>query len=280
MNPHIRNPRQVLEYHSIDPKKSLGQNFLHDPNALARIVEIAELPPAATVLEIGPGTGTLTSLLAPVAGRLYIVETDERLRRVLENELSGFKNVTFYWADFLEIDLPTLVGDNPYFVVANLPYYITSAILRKLLDHTNRPQRLVVTVQKEVAERVIAKPDDMGVLSVSVQFYGYPSIMMRLNPAVFWPRPDVESVVLRIDVYEKPLIEVPTIPLFFEVVRAGFGQKRKQLKNSLSNGLHISADNVQAILELAKIDGTRRAETLQLEEWGQLSWAYAAYLGK
>jgi 16S rRNA (adenine1518-N6/adenine1519-N6)-dimethyltransferase len=229
------------------------------------------------VLEIGPGTGALTILLARLARRVIAVEADERLRPLLERQLAGLTNVELHWADFLEVDLETLVGGEPYTVVANLPYYITSAILRKLLDHPHRPQQMVLTVQREVADRIVARDGERSLLSVSVHFYGKPEIILRVNPAVFWPRPDVDSAVIRIEVYPSPPVSVPDNETFFKVVRAGFGQKRKQLKNALSNGLRIDVQTTERLLETSAIDGRRRAETLSVEEWAALSRAYAAH---
>jgi len=160
-------------------------------------------------------------------------------------------------------------------VVANLPYYITSAILRHLLEISHKPRRLILTVQQEVAERLIAQPGDMSLLGISVLFYGQPSIVTKLNPAVFWPRPDVTSAVVRIDVYEQPPVSVPGEELFFKVVRAGFGQKRKQLRNAIGSGLGISHPRAGVLLESAGIDPTRRAETVTLAEWAALSWVVA-----
>ncbi|MBL1135079.1 MAG: ribosomal RNA small subunit methyltransferase A [Chloroflexi bacterium] len=272
----MSNPKNLLESLNILPKKSLGQNFLHDPNALEKIVQSAELPPDALILEIGPGTGALTARLAQVAGRVVAFETDVRLRPVLEAMQRQYPNLKVVWGDFLEVDLEEVVGDDPYYVVANLPYYITSAILRKLLEHPNHPKRMVVTIQREVADRITAKSGEMNLLSVSVQFYGKPELVMRLNPAVFWPRPDVESAVVRIDTFSQPPVDVPDDMTFFKVVRAGFGQKRKQLKNSLANGLALTNEQADQVLAGAGIDGRRRAETLNLEEWAILTRIYAA----
>ncbi len=266
------NPKQLLDALDIVPKKSLGQNFLHDPNVLARIVASAELPPNATVLEIGAGTGMLTTQLAQVAERVVAFETDERLAPTLNQQLAPYDNVEVRWGDFLKAE----INMDDYYVVANLPYYITSAIVRKLLESPSPPCRLVMTVQKEVAERMLATPGQMSILSVSVQFYGKPRLVMKLNPAVFWPRPDVESAVVRIDVYDTPLVDVHDPQAFFRLVRAGFSQKRKQLKNALAGGLGIKATQARALLEAANIASERRAETLELEEWAALSRAYTA----
>lgn len=269
------NDRELLDRHSIFPKKSLGQNFLHDPNTLEKIVEMAELTPDSTVLEIGPGTGNLTQVLAEQAGRLTAIELDDRLVPLLREAFVDQPHVEIIHGDILDIDLVGVIGTGPYTVVANLPYYITSAILRHLLETEHHPQRIVITVQREVAERIVAEPGDMSVLAVSVQFYGQPEIVMRLKPSVFWPRPDVESAVLRIDVHDQPQVDVPDTTLFFRVVRAGFSQKRKQLRNSLSGGLRISKAQADDLLHTGGIDPQRRAETLSLEEWAALTRAAA-----
>lgn len=272
------NPKTLLESHDILPRKSLGQNFLHDPNMLEKIIASADLMPEDTVLEIGPGTGLLTERLARYVQRLVAVEVDERLQPILEDVLSPYDNVELLMQDFLTVDVPTLMGASPYSVVANVPYYITSAILRHLLESTHRPRRLLLTVQWEVGERIIAKPDDMNLLAVSVQFYGKPRIVTRLKPSVFWPRPDVDSALVRIDVYDQPAVAVSDENLFFRVVRAGFGQKRKQLRNSISSGLMLEGEPVDRLFAQAKIDPRRRAETLTLTEWATLTAASATVL--
>jgi len=267
----LMNDRQLLEHHAIFPKKSLGQNFLHDPNLLEKIAEIADLTPQTTVLEVGPGTGNLTRVLAQQAGRVIAVEIDDRLMMLLEREFADHPRVKLALADILEVNLRELVGDDPYIVVANLPYYITSAILRYFLEASHKPMRLVVTVQYEVAERLVAEPGDMSLLAVSAQFYGHPQIMLRLNPAVFWPRPEVDSAVVRLDVYDQPPIAVPGEKQFFRIVRAGFGQKRKQLRNSISAGLHLDKSQADQLLIQAGVDPQRRAETLSLDEWAAIT---------
>ena len=265
------NDRQLLSYHAITPKKSLGQNFLHDPNALEKIVEMAELGADTTVLEIGPGTGNLTRLLLRDAADVIAVETDDRLIPLLRNQFGDQAHFRLVHGDILTLNMADLVGDTPYTVVANLPYYITSAILRHVLETTYRPTRMVLTVQKEVGERLVAEPGDMSLLAVSVQFYGRPQVVTKLNPAAFWPRPDVESAVVRIDVYDQSPVEVPGEDVFFRVVKAGFSQKRKQLRNSLAGGLQIDKQRAASLLETAVIDAARRAETLNLEEWAALA---------
>lgn len=269
------NPRALLDRYAIQPKKSLGQNFLHDPGVLDKIAAAAELTPADTALEIGPGTGALTERLAAAARRVVAVETDTRLQPLLAERLAGCGNVELVYADILTVDVPTLMGPEPFIVAANLPYYITSAILRHLLEAPRRPRRLVLTVQQEVADRIMAAPGDLSLLAVSVQFYGQPRAVMRINPAAFWPRPDVDSAVIRIDVYDQPPVDVPDERAFFRVVRAGFSQKRKQLKNALGGGLGLNGEAAAALLAQAGVDPRRRAETLALAEWAALARAAA-----
>lgn len=269
------NPKTLLEKFDLQPRKSLGQNFLHDPNALEKIVTTAEVMPADTVLEIGPGTGLLTERLARAAGRVVAVEVDTRLKPVLEAQFAQTPNVTLIWDDILNVDPDTLFPERDYIVVANVPYYITSAILKHLLEREHRPRRLVLTVQLEVAERVCAKPGDMSLLAISVQFFGKPSLMGKLNPAVFWPRPEVDSALLRIDCYPAPPVDVPSVGAFFTVVKAGFSQKRKQLKNSLGAGLRLPADELARLTAGTGVDLTRRAETLSLQDWAALTRALA-----
>jgi 16S rRNA (adenine1518-N6/adenine1519-N6)-dimethyltransferase len=271
----MSNPKQLLEQHDITPKKSLGQNFLNDPNALEKIISIAELNPDDTVLEIGAGTGALTEKLAQHAKRVVAVEVDERLFPILGAQMRLYPHVELHLADILTIDLHQVMGDDPYVVVANVPYYITSAILRHLLETLHRPTKLIMTIQTEVAERVVAKPPDMSVLAVSVQFYGKPDIATRFNPAIFYPRPEVGSAVLRVITYDTPPVVVPSEALFFRVVRAGFGQKRKQLKNALSGNLAITSDQASALCQSVGIDPMRRAETLTLDEWASLTRVFA-----
>lgn len=264
------SPKQVLDALGISPKKSLGQNYLHDPQTLDKIIEHAQLPDNSTVLEIGPGLGALSTRLAPITHRLVLVETDTRVQPVLENELDAFDHVEFYWEDILQLDIDAVMGDESYDVVANLPYYITSAIVRQLLEAQNSPRSITITVQKEVAERMVATPNDMSLLSVSVQFYGVPRIVMRLSPSVFWPKPDVSSAVVYIDSSTRQLPDVTDSAKFFKIARAGFSQKRKQLKNSLGKGLGLDSTVVEEWLTAANVLPTRRPETLTLAEWGRI----------
>ena len=268
----MTNPRELMTAYGLNPKKSLGQNFMHDPNTIEKIVSTAELMPDDTVIEIGPGTGELTASLAQYAKHVMAIEVDERLEPVLSDRFADTPNVYFVFEDILKTNVLSLVGKKDFVVVANVPYYITTAILQHLLEQARRPKRIVITMQYEVAERICATTEgDMTLLSNSVQFYGKPEIVSKLNPAVFWPRPSINSAILRIDTYETPIVDVPSDKLFFKVVKAGFSQKRKQLRNSLSGGLQVKSKIAQGYLDNAGIDSKRRAETLNLEEWARLT---------
>lgn len=277
---------ELVRRYRIDPKRSLGQNFLVDETHLDRIAAAADLSPADVVLEIGPGLGTLTERLAAQAGFVVAVELDDRLIELLRGRFADQPHVRIVHGDILELAPAHLVfaPNHPagpfddrqfddqfdyknYKVVANLPYYITSAALRHLLEAEVRPTLAVVMVQKEVAERICAQPGEMSLLAVSVQFYAAPRIVQRVPAGAFYPPPKVDSAVLRLDVYPQPAVSDVPPARFFQVVRAGFGQKRKQLANSLSAGLARPKPEIAAALAAAGIDPARRAETLSLAEW-------------
>ncbi len=271
--------RGLLTQFNLRPKKGLGQNFLVDEKALARVTAAAELMPSDTVLEIGPGLGSLTRHLAEAAQRVVAVEIDPALLPVLEHTLQAYTNVEIIREDILALDLVRRV--NPpagYKVVANIPYNITSAVIRYLLEAPAKPARIVLTVQREVAERIVAQPNDMSLLAVSVQFYSQPSIVTRLPGGAFFPPPDVDSAVVRLDVFPTPAVAVDDVSQFFRVVKAGFSQKRKQLRNSLGGGLQLSSAQVDALLAQAGVSPQRRAETLSLPEWGAVARAAALQL--
>ena len=271
------NIRQILRRHNLWPKKQLGQNFLEDEGALEKVVAAADVQPADTVLEIGPGLGSLTRHLARAARRVVAVEIDSALLPPLEETLRPFDNVEVILADILRLDLTKVAGLTPgYLVVANIPYYITSAIVRHLVEAPVAPARMVLTVQREVADRMIAEPDDMNLLAVSVQFYTVPRIVTRLAAGSFYPRPEVDSAVIRLDVRPAPAVAVPSVDGFFRVVKAGFSQKRKQLRNSLAGGLQLEPPQADALLAAAQLDPQRRAETLTLAEWGAVALAWHA----
>jgi 16S rRNA (adenine1518-N6/adenine1519-N6)-dimethyltransferase len=265
----------LLRAYDLYPRKGLGQNFLVDPVALQRIVAAADLSPEDLVVEVGSGLGTLTRRLAEQAGHIVAVEIDNRLEQVLREQLADLTNVQILHGDILQISdfgFPHL----GYKVVANLPYYITSAVLRHFLENESRPRLMVVTVQREVAERIVAKSGKMSLLAVSVQFYGQPQIVGRIPPGSFYPSPQVDSAILRVEVGARPVVELPEDVderAYFRVVRAGFSQRRKTLRNSLSGGLALTPVQVEGALRAVDIDPRRRAETLSLEEWARAAVA-------
>ncbi|MEM7029886.1 MAG: 16S rRNA (adenine(1518)-N(6)/adenine(1519)-N(6))-dimethyltransferase RsmA [Chloroflexota bacterium] len=264
----------LLKKYNIRAKKSLGQNFLVDDDHLTKIVEAADLAGADTVLEIGPGLGSLTALLVQKVKQVVAVEVDDRMIQILEAELGNTTGLTLQQADILSVDPGSLCApeeNQSYQVVANLPYYITSPIIQHLLEAQHPPRKIIITVQKEVAQRIVAKPGAMSVLAVAVQLYGHPTLCHTIPPHAFLPPPKVESAVLRIDRYDQSPFQVSNVKLFFRVVKAGFSQKRKQLKNSLSAGLAQPQDVVVAYLKQANIEPTRRAQNLTLDEWATLT---------
>lgn len=254
----------------VRPRKSLGQHFLHDPGALARIVATAELSPSDNVLEIGPGTGNLTRLLAEQAGRVVAVELDVSLITRLQATFQESPHVKIVQGDILKLDPASLMEGSEYKIVANLPYYITSAILRHFLGARCPPNILVLTVQHEVAQRMVACPPQMSLLAVSVQFYSVPRLIGTIAAGAFYPPPKVTSAIVRLDRRPEPAVAVHT-ESFFQVAAAGFSQRRKQLHNSLAAGFHLPKAIVADALHAAGIDPKRRAETLTLEDWGRLA---------
>ena len=261
------HPKHLLDEYGLEAKKSLGQNFLFDENVLARIVDAAAVGPEDQVLEVGPGLGSLTRALAQRAERVVAVELDERLLPVLRDELAAYDNVAMIHGDILDQD-PGALFAGPYKVVANVPYYITGAILRHLLSAGHKPTLMVLTVQKEVAERLKAEPPNMSLLAVSVQLYGQVELVDTIKAGAFWPRPEVDSAVVRIDLDKGTRVNADDVDeaAFFELVRAGFSQKRKQLQNNLRQLGYGKAQIWEALKE-AGVDGRRRAETLSVAEW-------------
>lgn len=265
------NAAQILKAHGLRADKSLGQNFLQDPYALEKIVKAAEILPTDTVLEVGPGLGALTRHLAAAAQQVIAVELDGRLLPPLQEVVSGYTNIEIVQGDMLKISPAEIIRVPDYLVVANIPYYITSALLRHLLETTPRPRRVVLTVQKEVADRICASPPDMSLLSLSVQVYGVPRVAAVIPAGAFYPVPKVDSAVVRIDLSPAPFIPYTLLEPFFALAKAGFSQKRKTLRNSLSAGMRKPPAEVEATLRAAGIDPMRRAETLSLEEWRELT---------
>ena len=261
----------LLRRYHLHAHKGLGQNFLQDPMALEAIIAAAEIQPTDTVLEIGPGLGSLTRYLAVSARGVIAVELDEKLMPPLKTVLSPYQNVQVIHGDILKISPQDLIADNDYLVVANIPYYITSAVIRHLLESESKPRRIVLTIQKEVAGRICARPGDMSLLALSVQVYGRPRVAAYIPAEAFFPAPKVDSAVLVVDIYPAPVIRPELLNVFFKLVKAGFSQKRKTLRNSLSAGLHISPTQASELLTRIEIDPQRRAETLSIDEWERLA---------
>jgi 16S rRNA (adenine1518-N6/adenine1519-N6)-dimethyltransferase len=258
---------------------------------LELVTSAAELTLGDVIIEVGPGLGVLTWVLARQVDWLFAIELDGKLAAILQDTLASFSNVTVINGDILEINPQSLLSGVPasltrpteallsYKVVANLPYYITSPVLRHFLEADVTPRLMVVMVQKEVAEAITAGPGRMSVLSVSVQFYGKPEIIGPVPAGCFYPAPEVDSAILRVTLYSRPAVAVTDVGGFFSLVRAGFSAARKQLVNSLSQGLKLPKTEVQPLLQQAKIAPVRRAETLTLEEWAGL-WQVFTQLEK
>jgi len=273
----LNQTKRLLRRSGLKARKSLGQHFLIDEGVLRTIASAAELNASDVVVEIGPGLGILTRELARRAGRVVSVELDSLLAASLKQALASLKNVTVVDGDILRLEPAALLRDqktaNNYKVVANLPYYITSAILRHFLEAKLKPEGMVVMVQKEVAEAIVAKPGRMSLLSVSVQFYGEPRIISYVPARCFYPLPEVSSAILKVVLRPQPMVTHDSEG-FFQLVRAGFCASRKQLANSLAQGLGLPKAAVLLLLEKAAIISKRRAETLTITEWAQLWQAY------
>lgn len=274
MNPYQNipplNAESALKRFGLRADKSLGQNFLQDHAALEKIALAAEIQAEDSVLEIGPGLGSLTRYLAVSARAVTAIELDDEILPALETILSPYKNIRVVHGDILKTRIAELIQTPGYLVVANIPYYITSAVIRHLLEAEVKPRRVVLVIQKEVAERICAAPGDLSLLALSVQVYGKPSFVAKIPAGAFHPVPKIDSAILRIDIYDEPLIPRAELKTFFKLVKAGFAQKRKTLRNALAAGLHIPAKEAETLLTSAGIDFMRRAETLGIEEWKNL----------
>lgn len=263
--------------HGIQPRKSLGQNFLVDDAVSRRIVDAARIQPGDLVVEIGPGLGALTRLLAAHAEQVIAIELDQSIIPALNQELAHCDNVRIVHGDALEVDYQELTAGRPVRIVANLPYYITSHAIRVLLESGIDWRSIVLTVQLEVAQRIVARPPEMSLLAVSVQYYGIPELLFRVPPGAFYPPPSVDSATLRI--LRRTAESAPTpqqIAHFFRVAKAGFLQPRKQIRNNLVSGLGITRSKMEEILQQAGVAPDRRAETLTLDEWRTLAAAVTA----
>jgi len=264
----------ILKKHGLRPDKNLGQNFLTDPTILEKICSISGVTEQDLVLEIGAGLGHLTAQLAGSARQVIAVELDNRLIPPLKEALLSFRNVQIIQGDILQLDPSDILQENDYLVVANIPYYITSRIIRNLLETDHKPKQIILTIQYEVAQRVCARTGRLSLLALSVLMYGDPSLEMRVPAGAFYPAPKVDSAVIKINLYPEPLLTGTLRDHFFTVIKAGFLHKRKTLRNSLSKGLGWSPGNAADLLSSASVDPQRRAETLSLEEWLALTHQY------
>ena len=269
----------ICKRFDIKMSKKLGQNFLIKRGIVDEIVHAAELTPGEPVLEVGPGIGTLTQGLAQSGADVTAIELDRRLLEVLDTTLASYDNVRIVHGDVLKLDVPTIMNHKPFKVVANLPYYITSPIIMSLLESKLPIERLVVMVQKEVALRMVAKPGtkDYGALSVAVQYYTEPDIVLDVPPKSFLPAPAVTSSVIRCVLRDKPPVDVIDEKLFFRVVKAGFAQRRKTFSNTMKT-TGLSKDRIEELLAKANIDGQRRGETFTLQEFADVANAWASLI--
>lgn len=269
----------ICKRFDIKMSKKLGQNFLIKRGIVDEIVHAAELTVGEPVLEVGPGIGTLTQGLAQSGADVTAIELDRRLLEVLDTTLASYDNVRIIHGDVLKLDVPTIMNHKPFKVVANLPYYITTPIIMSLLESKLPIERLVVMVQKEVALRMIAKPGtkDYGALSVAVQYYTEPDIVLDVPPKSFLPAPAVTSSVIRCVLRDKPPVDVIDEKLFFRVVKAGFAQRRKTFSNTMKT-TGLTRDRIEELLAKANIDGQRRGETFTLQEFAGVANAWAALI--
>jgi len=273
--------KNLLKQYNIRPSKRLGQNFLINKKMLQRIIQAANLSKKDIVLEIGPGSGTLTQELAQRVKKVIAIEKDKRMVEILKDALKDYKNVEIIHGDILKIlrDCPSdtvllfqkdcIRGTVPYKIVANIPYYLTSPLIRLLLESKNPPQEMVLLIQKEVAQRICAKLEKMSLLAVAVQFYSQPKIISYVSKKSFWPQPKVDSAIIKISQIKKP--KNINIEEFFQIVKAGFSSPRKQLVNNLSQKLNLDREEIKKTLTECRLDIQVRAENLRVEDWINLS---------
>lgn len=276
------NTKELVKKYGIRLTKSLGQNFLTDINVVSRIVDTAEITKDDMVIEIGPGVGSMTGELASRAGKVIAVEIDRHLIPALKDNLKAFSNLEIINEDIMKVSVADITNNKDNMrlkVVANLPYYITTPIIMKLLEEDNDIEQMVFMVQKEVAQRMVAKPGgkDYGALSVAVQYYAQPEKVFDVPPHCFIPQPEVDSTIIKLKRNTTPPVVLKNKDLFFKVVKASFGQRRKTLLNALSNfgGFNKSKEEIRNILNAVNIDGNLRGETLSIEQFAALSNEFA-----
>lgn len=269
---NVSDLKLALQLAGIRTSKSLGQHFLIDQASLEAVMTAAELTKSDMVLEIGPGLGVMTTPLTKLAGQVVAVETDPRLAELLKHDRPA--NLEVVHQDIMQFDLSRMAGG--YKVVSNIPYYLTSAIFRLLLEAKNRPSIFSLLIQKEVAERIVAKPGRMSILALSVQYYGEPELVRMVERYKFWPAPKVDSAILRVRVYEQPAFAADPAKLF-RLIKAGFGEKRKMLKNSLAGGLNMGMELAARLIDEAGLPPLSRAQELSMDQWRKLYERFIHY---
>ena len=280
MSSHYKHPQSITR-NSPRPKKSLGQHFLVDKRVLSKIITAADLSEQDSVVEVGAGKGLLTSELAGRVGKVIAVEIDNILIPLLKSKYSQMDHVDVIHEDARNIDINQIIPVNqPYKLVANLPYYAALPIIRKFLESNHPPELIVVMVQLEVAERMTATVGKMSLVSVSIQLRGIPKIITTISPRSFKPQPKVSSAVIRIDVRPKPLLELKSESEFFKVVRAGFSSPRKQIRNTLKQGLSLNGSETDLLLRESGIDPTLRPQYLSMQDWGKLYSSFQNTIGR
>jgi 16S rRNA (adenine1518-N6/adenine1519-N6)-dimethyltransferase len=283
----LERTRLLLHRYELRARKSLGQHFLINSGVLKKIIAAADLSPSDIVIEVGPGPGVLTAELIKKAGYVIAVEVDTSMVALLKENFWEANNLSLITSDILEVDPLELIRQESsrfpeslktstnYKLVANLPYYITQPIIRHFSEASVKPQSLVIMVQKEVAKNIVAQPGDLSIMAISVQLYGKPQIVDYVPAANFYPVPKVDSAILKIQMYDKPIVEMTSEKNFFKTVKAGFCAARKQVANSLSQGLDIPKPEVISLMQAAGVDPQKRAETLSLVEWARLEKVFA-----
>jgi len=267
----LPNVRALMRRFGLHPDKRLGQNFLIEKSSLEKVVQVSSLYGDETVLEIGAGLGSLTVLLSASAQRVIAVEIDKRLIPALELSIGHLDNVHLIVGDILKLNITDLLDDQAYFVIANIPYNITSVLVRHLMESRHPPERIVLTLQREVAQRIIAVPGELSLLALSVQVYGTPKIVGQIPSSAFYPQPKVDSSIIRIQLHPSPIVPPELISTFFHLAKIGFNQKRKQLVNSLASGLGMNKDQVRMWLIESKIDPHSRPQEIELMQWVRLA---------
>lgn len=262
--------KNLLSQYGIEPSKGLGQNFLIDQEVVEKIIESAKIDTEDTIIEIGPGTGILTRELAKLAKSVVAIEKDSKMVEILQRELKEFDNVKIIHGDALAVS-PDILPSTHYKLVSNLPYYITAPTIRKFLGAENPPELTSLIIQKEVAERITAKPPKTNLLAVSIHVYAEPKIFSFISKESFWPKPKVDSAIILITPRKEKNEEQFNSSIFFKVVKAGFSQPRKQLLNNIYHSLGLDKETAKKILIEAKIDPTRRAGTVTINEWIKLT---------